>query len=241
MGVIVSYFSDSNVGQKQLLQQNCEKTNKPKLYKNLEGPIFTTLDYNKIYATRHYGRTVWASTIETNISSVEEAWKRAKPRLNKYFNGKNQSAYQLSRTCPVTLRIPSGSAGSSKENTDVTVSLPIPKKFAEDPPGPQHKQVFVCGEPKKIYYVGYFHKLFHEENLHYNVTLLRNRLTANEEKFNDEFYQFVFYDTQYTNMNKLEYFEIWFEGRREDDDYICIQNYDDNEEDFEDIDWWLIN
>ena len=238
MGVVVSYFSDTNVGQKMLLPQdnNSVKVNKPKLNKNLEGPNFTTLDYNKIYATRHYGRTVWASTIETNVNSVEEAWKRARSRLNKYFNGKNQSGSKLPRTCPVTLRKPSGNSSSSSENTDVTISLPLPKAIAEDAPGPQHKQVYVCGEPKKIYYTGYFHKPFHEEDLHYNLTILRNKLRANDEDFRDDFYQVVFYDTQKTNMRKLEYFEIWFEGRREEDDYICLQNYEESEEDIDDMD-----
>lgn len=230
MGAVISFFSDETVKVHDNSKHK-DVFHKPKFYKNLDGPVFTALDYNRIYATRHYSQIVWVSTIE-NGASFEESWKSTKPRLEKYFKGKNQRNYRLPRTCPVTMRKTISVNGKEE---DFTVSMPISKYFTEDPPGPQHKDIFIRRDYKRIQYAGYFHKQYREENINHDIDILRNSLKSNNETFDDDHCYVVFYDTKHRNLSNIDYYEIWFEGSRQEQDYICLQNYDEDENEVEEV------
>ena len=243
MGVIVSHFTpddyDRNISVKQYQQQQSEsqkqKFNRPKLNKHLGGPTFTTLDFNNSYATRHYAKTVWASTIEKKTTTVEQVWKCAKPRLQKYFDGRNVCKTRLPHTCPAFLKLSATTTNDFNEHDDtpedVTLSLPLPKNFTENPPRPQDQKVFLIEEYRRIYYAGYFHKKLMEENIRHNIRTLKSKLIANGEKINGDVCYVAIYETKHKNFAQMDYYEIWFEGLREDQEYICVQNCDDDDDD----------
>ena len=254
MGVVITHFkseennnnnNNNNNNSKYSQQQSIttteheqQKFNRPKLNKNPGGPTFATLDFNHVYATRHYAKTVWVSTIE-RCTSIERAWKCAKPRLHKYISGRNASKNKIPQTSPILLKIltattPTGTTTAENRNAnipeDVTLSLPLPKQYADNPLGPQDKTLFISEEFKRIYYTGFFHKQLREENIQYNIRNLKSKLAANEEKINGDACYVAIYETQRKSFAQIDYYEIWFEGLHEDQDYICVQNYEDEEE-----------
>ena len=266
MGVVVSYFNSTENTDNNNNNRGCtaQRFNRPKFYKNLDGPIFTTLDYNRFYATRHYNKTVWISTIiersgagsqgAEQACSVENAWARAKPYLSKYFSGQNLPNYRLPRTCPMILKLSMVGPVDSKRNTGkskktvpnlvtseshlenidrndiqrqseeitnttsthddgyqlqktaencITVSLPIPRNFQENPPGPKHKSAFISQEHKRIYYTGYFHKQLREENLSHDIRALEQKLIENGENIDRDVCYLVLYDTQRKHFEQV--------------------------------------
>lgn len=256
MGVIITHFKSEDNNRGQYNKQQTIKTttssehkqhkfSRPKLNKNPGGPKFATLDFNNFYATRHYAKTAWASTIEHKPTSIEHSWKNAKPRLQKYFSGRNACKNRIPLTCPLLIRVSTATSATATTTTttaeensndnantpeDVTLSLPLPKEHADNPPGPQDKAVFISEEYKRIYYTGFFHKQLREENIQYNIRNLKSKLVANEEKINGDVCYVAIYETQRKSFAQIDYYEIWFEGLREDRDYICVQNYEDEEE-----------
>ena len=85
MGIIVTYFSDD--AMKNKVESDYIK---PKIYGKLDGPIYVNLDYNKIYAIRHYEASLWVSTVVTG--NFDNAWKEGLPKLKEYVKGKYASA-----------------------------------------------------------------------------------------------------------------------------------------------------
>lgn len=247
MGVIITHFKsedDNNNKTHYNPQQTITTTtattehkqhkfNRPKLNKNPGGPTFATLDFNHFYAIRHHAKTGWVSTMEKRSTSIENAWKCAKPRLHKYFSGRNACKNRIPQTCPMLLKVSATTTTAANHDTntaeDITLSLPLPKQHADNPPGPQDKTVFISEEYKRIYYTGFFHKQLREENIQYNIRNLKSKLVANGEKINGDTCYVAIYETQRKSFAQIDYYEIWFEGLREDRDYICVQNYEDEE------------
>lgn len=226
MGVIISIFADDDI----LIEADKPKKdtfNKPKFYKTLEGPVFTTLDYNKIYATRHYNATVWVSTIETIGKDIDQAWRRGKQRLLKYFRGNNQSKYAMHCTCPIVLKIQKSETTTTTERGhDITLSMPLPHIFSEDPPAPKGAGVFINHGQKRIYYTGYFHKQWDRDHMEYDINILENTTKQNGDNYNNEFYYLAVYDIQQRKL-KMSYYEYWFEGSVLNTDFTCLQTLQD--------------
>lgn len=239
MGVVVSFFSNENITIPQVAQRkanivnNSSNTtfNKPKFYKKLEGPVFTTLDYNKIYATRHYQATVWVSTIEKVDKDITQAWKRGKQRLLKYFQGSNKSKYAMINTCPILLKMQKSRREQCEQNMgdDIMLSMPIPDFFSEDPPAPNRPDMFIHHGAKRIVYTGYFNKEWKQDNMYYDTNLLEIQMRHNGDNYNDEFHYLAIYDINSRNL-KVNYYEYWFEGNVLETDYTCLQNFMDSEE-----------
>lgn len=228
MGILFTYFSDESQSDNKV------DTQKPKFYAGLEGPVFTTLDYNEFYATRHYEASLWVSTVISG--DFQASWKEGVKRLKKYCKGANQRKWILPRTCPIIIRKSLNEtsinlAGNSEDK--ITVSMLISQYFVEDVPGPTNPNVFIEEAYKRINFTGYFFKPFNYTNLPDDVKDLERVMLENEESFEREHCFISFYNTYATKLSKIKYYEVWFHGKKLEHDYRCITNFNDSDEEQE--------
>ncbi|XP_065676414.1 heme-binding protein 2 [Hydra vulgaris] len=235
MGIIISYFSDDAL-------KNKVETDyiKPKIYGKLDGPVFINLDYNNIYATRHYDASLWVSTVVSG--NLNKAWNEGLPKLKEYINGKNQKKWVLPKPCIVTLKRTCSNELNAKlnlnssftETNKTTVSMFISKHFSCEAPGPLDSTVFLQEEYKRIYYCGIFNgQNFAEENTDKYFQILHAKLMSNKETFDKHSFFIAFYNIKTKKIGKQKYFECWLYGERIESDFKCLKTYQEESNELE--------
>ena len=227
MGIIIAYFSDGPVLNTNKVQ---DMFLKPKFYGRLEGPVFTALDYNRVYAIRHYETSLWVSTIVTG--DFENAWKEGVPKLRKYITGANQKKWLLPKTCPILMKkichanksMNINVASAFTETQKITVSMYISKYFFHEVPGPTDPDVFLQEEYKRIYFTGYVSQQFNQTNATKEKEEMEAAMLDNDEQFDDGGYFVAFYNMN-ARMKKQNYYEYWFYGKKLEESYKCLTNY----------------
>ena len=206
MGVVFSGIADEDEENDDWADPDFKP---PSFYNRIEGPQFTALDFNKQYIIRHYGPTLWASTVVRDCDSITEAWRTARGRLRTYFREGNQKQYRLPRTCPILCR-PATVEGNNKEFT-FTFSQYIPRKYAKDPPAPKDNTVFLQEEWPRLYYI--LQRKFPIDDWKELKLELQQALCDKQEEFNEDLWNVVFYEAPGMFFSGTKLREIWFAGK----------------------------
>ena len=237
MGIIIDYFSDENVKNKNKTEETFKK---PKFYGNLDGPSFIELDYNRLYGTRHYNKALLVSSIVTG--DFDSGWKTGLQTLLKYFRGANQKKWYLPKTCPVLIKKQyhvdkkqlASLMSALTEYQKVTVSMFIPTYFNDDPPGPTNSDVFIEEDCKRIIYTGYYEKNLITSNIESEKNELSNTLRSKEAEFDDASVYLALYNLNKRLLNTHNYYELWYKGEILNDDYTCVKTYLEEEHEGDD-------
>lgn len=232
MGIVVS-SSTPPTDPNAPADEGGKKYVRPKIYLGREGPVFSALDFNKHYATRHVKAALWVSTVVNG--TFEQAWEIGVPKLKKYLNGKNLNKCSLPSTCPVLIKKMTnadrggdllGSMGTKNDNK-LIVSMLIAKKFMNDAPPPVDKDIFLQEEYKHVYCAGTFKKPFSLKNMDDDLEELMEYMDFKGENYEKWFYSLAVYETSCKQLERTKYFEIWFFCKRLEEDYTTIKA-DDN-------------
>ncbi|XP_035683686.1 uncharacterized protein LOC118420797 isoform X1 [Branchiostoma floridae] len=114
-----------------------------------ECPEYEVLCHNHEYDVRRYKSALWISTTVSD-PSLYQGHVRGWNRLHKYIRGGNKEGVKMPYTAPLVTQTREPQESPFHE---VTVSMPLPKDMAKNPPTPIDPHVVIDLVPESIVYV----------------------------------------------------------------------------------------
>ncbi|XP_078685635.1 uncharacterized protein LOC144918601 [Branchiostoma floridae x Branchiostoma belcheri] len=123
-----------------------------KEYCHGECPEFETLCHTDEYDVRRYKSALWISTTVSD-PSLYQGHVRGWNRLHKYIRGGNKEGVKMPYTAPLVTQTREPQESPFHE---ITVSMPLPKAMAHNPPTPNDPHVVIDLVPESVMYVKKF-------------------------------------------------------------------------------------
>ncbi|CAH1272191.1 HEBP2 [Branchiostoma lanceolatum] len=117
-----------------------------------ECPEFEVLCHTHDYDVRRYKSALWISTTVSD-PSLYQGHVRGWNRLHKYIRGGNKEGVKMPYTAPLVTQTRQPQESPFHE---VTVSMPLPKDMAKNPPTPNDPHVVIDLVPESVMYVKKF-------------------------------------------------------------------------------------